>query len=242
MVYGTVTAYLNPTSADTISETQKEETEKNIRYQMMTLMKSGLIDSELALVEHARYISPLVVMSEKERTNAESQPYQQFTGTSDSAGITVTISILIIAACFTIIGAAGLILTVKVLYRQDEEHYSTVKQPCTYDNGTMEHTACGTEERNMWEQVVNSDDDFKDTNQQNDEFTRKQNISHQVVQTKEKYQDASSDNDWGTNANMSATMRRVVVTKKVPLTRARGGEVTNLGSVMEEEDEEAQNQ
>ena len=242
MVYGTVTAYLNPTSADAISETQKENAEKNIRYQMMTLMKSGLIDSELALVEHARYISPLVVMSEKERTNAESQPYQQFTGTPDSAGITVTISILIIAACFTIIGAAGLILTVKVLYRQDEEHYSTVKQPRTYDNGTMEHTTCGKEERNMWEQEVDSDDDFQDTNQQNDEFTRKQNSFQQVVQTKEKHQDVSSDNDWGTNANMSATMRRVVVTKKVPLTRARSGEVTNLGSVMEEEDEEAQNQ
>ena len=242
MVYGTVTAYLNPTSADAISETQKENAEKNIRYQMMTLMKSGLIDSELALVEHARYISPLVVMSEKERTNAKSEPYLHFTGTPDSEGITVTISILIIAACFTIIGAAGLILTVKVLYRQDEEHYSTVKQPRTYDNGTMEHTACETEEQNMWEQEVNSDDDFKDTNQQNDEFTHKQKISQQVVQTKEKYQDVSSDNDWGTNANMSATMRRVVVTKKVPLTRARSGEVMNLGSVMEEEDEEAQNQ
>lgn len=242
MVYGTVTAYLNPTSADAISETQKENAEKNIRYQMMTLMKSGLIDSELALVEHARYISPLVVMSEKERTNAKSEPYLHFTGSPDSEGITVTISILIIAACFTIIGAAGLILTVKVLYRQDEEHYSTVKQPRTYDNGKMEHTACETEEQNMWEQEVNSDDDFKDTNQQKDEFTHKQKISQQVVQTKEKYQDVSSDNDWGTNANMSATMRRVVVTKKVPLTRARSGEVMNLGSVMEEEDEEAQNQ
>lgn len=242
MVYGTVTAYLNPTSADAISETQKENAEKNIRYQMMTLMKSGLIDSELALVEHARYISPLVVMSEKERTNAKSEPYLHFTGSPDSEGITVTISILIIAACFTIIGAAGLILTVKVLYRQDEEHYSTVKQPRTYDNGKMEHTACETEEQNMWEQEVNSDDDFKDTNQQKDEFTHKQKISQQVVQTKEKYQDVSSDNDWGTNANMSATMRRVVVTKKVPLTRARSVEVMNLGSVMEEEDEEAQNQ
>ena len=74
-----MTAYLNPSSEDVISETQKEDVEKNIRYQMMLLMRSGLVDSELALVEHVRYISPLVVMSEKERTDAESQPYLHFT-------------------------------------------------------------------------------------------------------------------------------------------------------------------
>ena len=159
-----MTAYLNPSSEYVISETQKEDVEKNIRYQMMLLMRSGLVDSELALVEHVRYISPLVVMSEKERTDAESQPYLHFTETSDSAGMTVTISILIIAACFTIIGAAGLILTVKVLYRQDEENYSTVKQPRTYVNDTIVHNACGNEERNMWEQDADSHDNFMSQN------------------------------------------------------------------------------
>lgn len=233
-----MTAYLNPSSEYVISETQKEDVEKNIRYQMMLLMRSGLVDSELALVEHVRYISPLVVMSEKERTDAESQPYLHFTETSDSAGMTVTISILIIAACFTIIGAAGLILTVKVLCRQDEENYSTVKQPRTYVNDTIVHNACGNEERNTWEQDADSS-----PQNENEEFLLKQNISQpQVAHTKEKSKDLSSDNDWGTNANMSATMRRVVVTKKVPVLRARSGDGMNLGSVIEEEDEEAQNQ
>jgi hypothetical protein len=48
----------------------------------------------------------------------------------------------------------------------------------------------------------------------------------------------SDDTSWGTNANMSATMRRVIVTKKVPVARARSGDMINLGSVMEEDDEE----
>lgn len=235
MVFGTVSAYLNPISADVVSDAQIEDVERNIRYQIMTLMRSGMLETQLESVEHARYLSPVVVMKENEvRINPESQPYLHFTQHSDSSGMTVTQSIVIIAACFVVIGAAGLILTLKALFRQEEDYF-TVKQQQTADDDSMV-----PQPHSQPDNILPDEKNAALTRQHH--YSSQQFLKEQpAVEPREaKVTSAHNNNDFGTNANMSATMRRMIVTKKVPVVRARSGAVINLGSVVEEDDEEEQ--
>jgi hypothetical protein len=239
VVYGAVSAYLNPTLTDAVSDAQVEEVEKNIRYQMMALMRSGVLEKEVGSIEFARYLSPIVVINDNNvKTNADS-PYLHFTQTSDASGMTVTQSILIIAACFAVIGAVGMVLTIKMLFRQEEEYYSTVKQQQTVDDDdSMIPQASAMQKHSSMGQFRG----LNDTNQLVElglQTSSRQSLNGQSkVQPQESCKASSRENDWGTNANMSATMRRAIITKKVPVAKVRSGDMINLGSVMEEDDEE----
>jgi hypothetical protein len=244
-VFGTVSAYLNPTSSGTISEEQKKLVENNIRYQIMTFMRSGLVESQINAIDYVRYLSPIVAMSDNGfRLDPASQPYLHFSQSTDSSGMTVTQSILIIAACFTIIGAIGLVLSVKMLIRHEED-YSSVKQQHTVEmdeddsmipqtSGRQEHVC--KERGYVWSTIKKEwGDNMIKENNPSEQFVTDQHVD-ESQNGREEHQ---SDTSYGTNANMSATMRRVIVTKKVPVTRARNGDMINLGSVMEEDNEEA---
>lgn len=244
-MFGTVSAYLNPTSTDTISDEQKKLVENSIRYQMMTIMRSGLVESQIDAIDYVRYLSPIVAINDNGfRLDPGVQPHLHFSQSSDSSGMTVTQSILIIAACFTMIGAIGLVFTVKMLFRQEEDYYS-VKQQRTVEldeddsmipqtSGRQEHVC---KERGYVWSTIKKEHENNMTGEDNSDqqFMTDQHVDDSQNARKEQ---KSDDTSWGTNANMSATMRRVIVTKKVPVARARSGDMINLGSVMEEDDEE----
>ncbi|KAL3801095.1 hypothetical protein HJC23_002388 [Cyclotella cryptica] len=248
VVFGTVSAYLNPTnSTDVVTETQKEEVEKNIRYQMMTLMRSGLLENELGALEHARYLSPIVVIDEKYYGNINSASQQYFQHSTDSSGMTVTQSLLIIAACVAVIGTIGLMLTVKVIFRDEEDFYSTVKQQQTSDESDImipQPSSLYERRRRGPAQLVDSEDAVASLAREDSTSNKKINngqLAEQHQETTEQNNTSSSrGNDWGTAANMSTTMRRVIVTKKTPVIRARSGDAVNLDALIEEDEEAPQ--
>jgi hypothetical protein len=236
---GTLSAYLNPVnSANTVTDEQKEEVERNILYQVMTLMRSGILDDELETLEHARYLSPIIT------TNLVSSTPQKsiLQKAEEASGMSTTISILIIAACFAIIGAVGMVLTMKALFRDEEEQYNSVKSPRGTepddDDSMMPQTpgrkmttvqfASETGEPAASVYVEDKDTPRKSTNLLSEE-------QQQAKNNRDK--GSSSRGSWGTGGDMSTTMRRLIVTKKVPMRRARNGDNINLCSVMEEDEE-----
>jgi hypothetical protein len=237
VVYGTVSAYL----AD---NNRKEAVENNIRYQMMTFMRSGLVERSIESIKYARYLSPIVEINDNEfRMNPASQPYLHFAENNDDSDMTVTLSILIIAACFTIIGVVGLMLTVKVLFKQEED-YPNVKQQQTVDDheSTIPRTSSWNERIHKEHGYIwaKTDETVETSNESTNANSGRDCVKADSIQT-QPHNLVNKGDDWGTNANMSATMRRLKVTKKVPVVRARSGDMINLGSVMEEDDEESPN-
>jgi cytoskeletal protein RodZ len=222
-----------------VTDTQKDEVEKNIRYQMMTLMRSGLLENELVPLEHARYLSPIVVMDEQHYGSINSASKQYFQQGSVSSGMTVTQSLLIIAACVAVIGTVGLILTVKVIFRDEEEPFSSVKQQETMDESdSMIPQPSRRYERRRRHQTQQVDsNDASASSVQEDCNSNKTSLNDHQETTERDSSSSSRGNVWGTTANLSTTMRRMIVTKKAPVTRARSGDLTNLGALIEEDEE-----
>lgn len=122
VVQGILSVYLNPNNPDAseISLGQRESVEDAVRYEMMQLMRNGALDNEIDNLEHTRYLSPMVLLGKDYSDATDASSYSD---NHTVSGLTVTQSILIISFCVAVIGAAGLILAFRVLFRKDDGLY-----------------------------------------------------------------------------------------------------------------------
>ena len=259
VVNGKLSVYLNPNDPNynDVSLNQKEAVEDSVRYQMMQLMRSGVLDNGIDVLEHVRYLSPMVVMGDKYSNNymgaaaASSSPQSN----QSVSGFSVTQSILIIAACVAVIGAAGLILLFRVLLKKDEEFYTKPSKASTHrpDDDSMIPQWSKRGMRRNKETVLVSDKLHHQTKAGDvsasldvgdvriamqhgkgcGERTESIGNSH-----REKNVDPGENYivDPNSLASLPTTMRRVIITKKTPTASRKG---SGLGAI-DEDDESSQ--
>lgn len=255
VVFGTITAYLNPTNSDT--QSQQDAVEQSVLYEMMSLMRSGILEKDLTSLEHARYLSPIVVMPD-EHYGLHNPSQSSYQGTN-GVGMTVTQSILIIAACVAIIGSAGLILSIKGIFRNDDDYMNREEDEGRIPRWSRRGNHVLGGRRKSVQQVVVSDKIHQQTEEGdvaasldvndidlsrnsarlNGESRSSSNRMDEedldVLTAGRASQQSHTGDDWGTSASMTTTMRRAIITKKVPVVKAAN---LGLGAVIEEDDDE----
>ena len=258
---------------------QKESIEQAVRYEMMRLMRSGILENDIDVLEHARYLSPVVVMGDEYGSDALNQSWGAQSQLSGSSVLTVTQSILIIATCVAIIGAAGLVLTVKILFRKYEDFHPSPKNSIqisdddsmipqwskrsdrTWDGAAHGLTKASQKVKKRHEEpiVVSNKIHFQaesgessasvDTEVTSLDWKTTKPRGHRGFETvgdvdaskvdfESSASSSSNSNDWGTSTCMTTTMRRAVVTKKVPVAGGRKPcQTSQTLSAIEEDDE-----